>query len=92
LLAEIAMERERERERERSKGKVERFSSIIYLFRGDMLKTTTDGRGDGACKSLCPLFKYKYQNLFLIFCHHNNSLFCIFLTFFFNHLKHALYI
>jgi hypothetical protein len=79
-LAEIARERERERERER--GKVERFSSIIYLFRGDMLKTTTDGRGDGACKSLCPLFKYKYQNLFLIFCHHNNSLFCIFLTFF----------
>jgi hypothetical protein len=86
------MEREREREREReggreggrSKGKVEGFSSIIYLFRGDMLKTTTDGRGDGACKSLCPLFKYKlykYRNLFLIFCHHDNSLFCIFLTF-----------
>jgi hypothetical protein len=64
------MEREREREREReggreggrSKGKVEGFSSIIYLFRGDMLKTTTDGRGDGACKSLCPLFKYNYTN------------------------------
>ena len=35
-------------------GKVERFSSIVYLFCGDMLKTTSDVGGNGAMQEPLP--------------------------------------